>query len=101
MRERSFKGRGGHVTDLHFTVSHRSRANLQHPCHIADTAAIETHVHDLLFNRRGTSFVEEIQLKAITRTGGVLALIALLPNFGLAAFNDLVAMTMGTQHGDE
>jgi hypothetical protein len=24
-----------------------------------------------------------------------------LPSFGLAAFDDLVAMTMGTPHGDE
>jgi hypothetical protein len=35
------------------------------------------------------------------RTGGVLAFIALLPSFGLAAFDDLVAVTVGTQHGDE
>jgi hypothetical protein len=32
---------------------------------------------------------------------GVLALIALLPSFGLAAFDDLVAVTVGTQHGYE
>jgi hypothetical protein len=55
----------------------------------------------LLFDRRGTSCVEEITLKAIMRTVGVLALIALLPSFGLAAFDDLVAVTVGTQHGDE
>jgi hypothetical protein len=48
-----------------------------------------------------TSFVEEIQLKAIMGAAAVLALIALLPSFGLAAFDDLVAMTMGTQHEDE
>src|SRR5215510_7059997 len=36
-----------------------------------------------------------------TTTGGVLALIALLPSFGLAAFDDLVAVTVGTQHGYE
>ena len=75
--------------------------DLQDPFRIADTAAIETHVHDLLCDRRGPSFVEEIQLKAIARTGGVLALLALLPSFGLAASDDVVAMTMGTQHGDE
>jgi hypothetical protein len=76
-------------------------ADLQHPCCIADAAAIETHVHDLLFDRGGTSFVEEITLKAITRTGGVLALIALLTRFGLAAFDDLVAVTVGTKHGNQ
>jgi hypothetical protein len=55
----------------------------------------------LLFDRRGTSFVEEIPLKAIMRAVDVLALIALLPSFGLAAFDDLVAVTVGTQHGYE
>jgi len=55
----------------------------------------------LLFDRRGTAFVEEIALKAIMRTGGVLALIALLPSFGLAAFDDLVAVTVGTKHAYE
>jgi hypothetical protein len=47
------------------------------------------------------SFVEESQRKARMRTGSVLALITLLPRFGLAAFDDLVAVTVGTQHGDE
>jgi hypothetical protein len=56
--------------------------------------------HDLRFNRRGTSVVEEIKLKAIMRTAGVLALIALLTSFGLAAFDDLVAVTVGTKHGN-
>src|SRR5262252_9531662 len=73
-------------------------ADLQHPCRIADPAAIETHVDDLLFNRWSTAFVEEITLKAIMRTVRILALITLLPSFGLAAFDDVVAMTMGTQH---
>jgi hypothetical protein len=45
------------------------------------------------------AFVEEISLKARMRTVGVLALLALLPSFGLAAFDDLVAVTVGTQHG--
>jgi hypothetical protein len=40
-----------------------SRTNLQHPRRIADPAAIETHVHNLLVDRRSTSFVEESQLK--------------------------------------
>jgi hypothetical protein len=55
----------------------------------------------LLFDCGGTAFVEEIELKAITRTGGVLALIALLTRFGLAASDDLLTMTMGTKHGNE
>jgi len=49
-------------------------------------------------NRWSTAFVEEITLKAIMRTVRILALITLLPSFGLAAFDDVVAMTMGTQH---
>jgi len=42
-----------------------------------------------------------MQLKAIMRAAGVLAFVALLPSFSLAAFDDLVTMTMGTQYGDE
>jgi hypothetical protein len=58
-----------------------------------------THIHALFFDRRGASFVEEIQLKAIMRTVAILALLALLPRCGLAAFDDVVAVTVGTQHG--
>jgi hypothetical protein len=50
-------------------------------------------------DRRGTSFVEEFQLKAIMRTVGILAFIVLLTRFGLAAFDDVVAVTVGTKHG--
>jgi hypothetical protein len=76
-------------------------ADLQHPCCIADAAAIETHVYDLLFNRWSMAFVEEIALKAVMRAVGVLALITLLTSFGLATFDDLVAVTVGTKHGHE
>jgi hypothetical protein len=73
--------------------------DLQHPCRIADTAAIATHLDNLLFDGRGTACVEEIELKAITRTVGVLALRALVARFSLAAFDDVVAVTVRTQHG--
>jgi hypothetical protein len=75
--------------------------DLQYPCGVAAPAAIETHVYDLLFDCRGPSFIEESKLKAITRAGGVLALKALLTRFGLATFDDVVTLTMGTQHGDK
>jgi hypothetical protein len=35
------------------------------------------------------------------RTGSVLALITLVTRFGLAAFDDLIAMTVRTKHGNE
>ena len=82
-------------------VNNSSRTDLQHPCRIADPAAIETHIDDLVFDRRGTAFVEEIELKAVMRAVGILALIALLTRFGLAAFDDLVVVTVGTKHGNE
>ena len=82
-------------------VNDGSRTNLQHPCRIADTAAIETHIHNLLFDRRGTAFVEEIALKAITRTVGVLALIALLTGLGLTAYDDVATITVRSEHGHE
>jgi hypothetical protein len=77
------------------------RTNLQHPCRIADTAAIATHVHALLFHRRGTSFVEEITRQALMRPIGVLALIALWTSLGLAAFDDVGAVAVGTKHRNE
>jgi len=44
---------------------------------------------------------DEITLQAIMRTVGVLALITRLARFGLAAFDDLIAVTVRTQHGNE
>jgi hypothetical protein len=58
------------------------------------------HIHDRLFERRGTAWGEESALHALMRTGGVLALRAWLPSCGLATFDDLVAVTVGTQHGE-
>ena len=43
--------------------------------------------------------VETSQLKALVGTADVLARIAVLTRFGLAAFDDLVAVTGRTQHG--
>src|SRR5262245_14552662 len=81
-------------------VNNGGWTDLQHPCRIADAATIETHVHDLLFDCGRTSFVDKIELKAITRTVAVLALIALLTRCGLATRDDLIAVTVGTKHGD-
>jgi len=44
--------------------------------------------------------VEEIELKGIMSTGDVLALRALLASFGLATLDDLIAMAVGTKHGN-
>jgi hypothetical protein len=45
------------------------------------------------------SCVDEIEQKAIMRTVGVLALRALVPGCGLATLEDLITMTVGTEHG--
>ena len=81
-------------------VNDRGRTDLQHPCGVADTAAIETHIHDLLFDRGGASFVDEIELKGIMRTVGVLALIALVASFGLTTLDDLITVAVRTKHGN-
>jgi hypothetical protein len=52
-------------------------------------------------DRRGASFIEELQLKALMKTGDVLALIALLTSLGLTAFDDVIPVTVGTKHGHE
>jgi hypothetical protein len=77
-----------------------SHQAFQYPCDVADPAAIARHIHDLLFDRRGPSFVEEIRLKALTRTASILALIALLTRCGLAAFDDVIAVTVRTKYGN-
>ena len=45
------------------------------------------------------SFREKIQLKAITKTVAVLALLAWLTSLGLTAFADVIAVTVGTKPG--
>jgi hypothetical protein len=65
------------------------------------TIQVLLHIHDLLFDRRGTSFVEEIKLKTIPRAASVLTLIALLTSFGLAALDDLITVTVRTKYGNE
>ena len=61
------------------SVHEGRRTHLQHARRIAEPATIATHVHDLLCDRRSTSFVEEIQLKALMGAPGVLALRVLFP----------------------
>jgi hypothetical protein len=62
---------------------------------------MDPHSDDLLFDRRGTSSVEESQLKALMRTARVWACIALVTSLGRAALHDVVAVTVGTPHGNE
>jgi hypothetical protein len=40
-------------------------------------------------------------LKGILRTFGIFALVALLTSFGLATFDNLIAVTVGTKYGYE
>jgi hypothetical protein len=75
------------------------RTDLQHPCRIADTAAIERHVDDLLFDRRAAACVDKVELKRIVRTVHVEALVALYAGFGFTAFNDVIALTVGQSTG--
>ena len=53
----------------------------------------------LIFRR--TTFVTEIELKRIARTGRVLTLVALLASLGCTAFDDVIALAVRTAHGDE
>ena len=55
----------------------------------------------LLFDLRGKAFVSQIKLKRIAATVHVVALVALLTGLSLAALDDLVAVTMGTEYGDK
>ena len=92
-------GRSGKAHRLFPWVHAGGRPALHHPRRFADTVAMETHVHARLLERRGTSFGETSQRKALVGTAEVLALRAWLPRFGLAAFDALVAMTGRIKHG--
>jgi len=86
----------GRVADVLCAVGHRQ------PTRIAidqQPDAVGTHGHALLLQRRDTSCVEEITRQGIVRTRGVLARRVLLTRCGLAACDDAVAVTAGTQHG--
>ena len=50
---------------------------------------------------RAAAFVDEVELKRIVGTGRIEALVALCTGFGLPAFNDGIAVTVGAAHGDE
>jgi hypothetical protein len=82
-------------------VDDSGRTDLQHPGRITDPTAMEAQVPDRLWDLRGASFLEELQLKALTKTVDVLALRALLTSRGLTAFDDVIAVTVGTKHGHE
>jgi hypothetical protein len=55
----------------------------------------------LLFDLRRTTVVSQIELKGIVETVWILALVALLAGWRLAPLDDLIALTVGAEHGNE
>jgi hypothetical protein len=82
-------------------VNDGGRADLQDTCGIPDATAIETHINHLLFDRREAPLVRRIEQKGTMRTVGILAAIALLLGVGLAAFDHVIALTIGTSYRNE
>jgi len=64
-------------------VHHRRGADMQHPRGIPNATAIESPVDDAIFDRRGTTFIGEIERKGIMRTVGIVALVTLLADWRL------------------
>jgi hypothetical protein len=82
-------------------VQDRVSADAQDACGIADAAAIESHVDNLLFDLGSTPFVGRLKQERLVGTVGIMTAIALLVCIGLPAFGDVVTLTIRTRHSNQ
>jgi hypothetical protein len=75
-------------------ADHCVLADAQHSGRIPNAAAIQG--HDLPFHPRQVSLIAVLEQKASLGADGVATPVALTTGVGLAAFDDLVAPTLGT-----
>lgn len=73
-------------------VQDRVSADAQDACGIADAAAIESHVDNLLFDLGYTPFVGRMKQERLVGTVGIVTAIALLVRIGFPTFGDLAAI---------
>src|SRR2546428_622492 len=85
---------------LEFT-QHCISTDPEHPCRITNATGVEAHVNDGLLHVRQASSVAVIEEKTPRSTRDVLAQVALGPTACLAAFDDLLTVTVQTADGDE
>src|SRR6266571_1574678 len=79
-------------------TQHGVGTDAQHPCGIANPTGVEAHVNDLLLHLRQASLIAVLQQKALRGTGSIVAQVALGSAACLAAFDDLIAVTVWTSH---
>jgi hypothetical protein len=77
-------------------ANHCVLADAQHSGRIPNAAAIQGHVHDLPFHPGQVSLIAVLEQKASLGADGVATPVALTAGVGLAAFDHLVAPTLGT-----
>src|SRR5205807_7350944 len=82
-------------------TQHRVRADPQHTRCIANPARVEAHINDALLDLGHTPLVTVVEQKTTCGTPRVLAQVALCPAPGFAAFDDLLAVAVGTWDRDE
>src|SRR5215510_11587387 len=85
---------------LEFT-QHCISTDPEHSRRIANPTGVEAHVNDGLLHFRQASSVAVIEEKTPRSAGGVLAQVALCTTACLAAFDDLLTVTVQTADGDE
>ena len=78
---------------------------MQYPGNVANAAAIQGHLKNLLFDFRHAPMVTVLDKKCLVRTAGILTAIPLFPLAGDPMFNHLCTVTRGTTnlevgHGD-
>src|SRR6266705_2448116 len=79
-------------------TQHSVGTDAQHPCGIAYPTGIAAHINDLLLHLRQASLIAVLQQKALRGTCSIVAQVALGSAACLAAFDDLIAVTVWTSH---
>jgi hypothetical protein len=80
-----------------FSFGHdRIGTDVQHPCGVTNATCIESHLDNLLFDRRRLPRVALIQEAGTTGTLVLAAAIPWLPLAGLAMADDVGPLTVGT-----
>ena len=69
---------------------------MQHPCGITNATRIESHVDNLLFNRRRLAWIAIVQQEGATSTASLATPVPLLALPGLAMANNIRTVAVGT-----
>ena len=82
-------------------MNDRSGTDAQDTGRVADPASVEAHVDHVLLHVGYTPFVGRIEQKGGMSAIGILAPIVLFPGVDLAAFHDLIMVTVRTKNWHE